>query len=171
MDANKINMIEKFKNAFSKPESKMSISSTQNEDKIEIKNNTSSGLNAKKILTAAWAALAVTSVSATVLTVPDFVQRSNTLTKLLQSGKVDAEEKMIDNIFYREHGVNLKDSFKAGLEKLSHGYMKNDEINDSFENSLLKKEVKIISKADLITKIDELPSVADIKNDKNNTLK
>lgn len=171
MDAKKINMIERLKNAFSNPETNISISSTQNEEKIQIKNNTGAGINAKKVLTAAWGVLAITGVSATVLTVPDFVQRANTLTRLTITGKVDTQGKMIDNIFYREHGVNLKDSFKAGVEKLSHGYMKNDEINDSFENGLIKKEVKIISKADLITKVEELPSVADLKSDKKNSLK
>lgn len=169
MDLKKQNMIERMKNAFSNPKSEISISSTENENKIQIKNNQSVGLNAKKILMSAWSALAISGVAVVLLTVPEFVHRADTISDFIKSGKMDVKGQMIDDAFYNANGANFVESFNASVEKLSHAFTKNNEVDAKFEKGLTGKPLQFLSTSDLIQKVEDIPSLND--NVKKSTLK
>lgn len=76
------------------------------------------GISFKKLLTTAWASLAIATVLTAGLTVNEWKGRVDHINQEIKAGHVDLSKEAIDSKFYVERGANFKDSFLAVKDKV-----------------------------------------------------
>lgn len=143
----------------SSPDSKLSVSSSETGNKMEIKKDSQQKFdNAVKGL---WIGLTFSTVVVSGITIAEFTNRVDTIRDFAQSGKMDTHNRIVDTEFLVSHGANLKDSFTTALNKLGHAYTNSEDIDINFENNLMNKQFHFISKEDILNKIQ----LKDAKNE------
>lgn len=146
---NSLNQI--WDNMISSPNANLSVSSSTNGNKVHIKKIP--GQIIKTGIQNLWIALTFATVGIGAVTLSEFNHRVDTIKHFAQTGKMDMSKEAFDTKFMVNHGANLKDSFLAGMNKLSHAYTNSEDLNITFENSLMPKKFEFIQKDDIIRKL------------------